>query len=225
MSLRRLLAGAEIVVAPGIYDGMSAMLVAEAGFPAAYLSGASICYTRYGYPDIGLVSMTEVADTLSAIRERATLPVIVDIDTGFGNALNVQRTVRTFEVRGASALQLEDQVTPKRCGHLADKALIGTAEMVGKLKAALDARASSDMLIIARTDAVAVEGFERALDRAAAYVEAGARLLFDEAPGAREPPAPVAPRLRRPAPRIGNMVADGQTAIPAGAPLSGVRLH
>ncbi|HEX9466290.1 MAG TPA: isocitrate lyase/phosphoenolpyruvate mutase family protein [Alphaproteobacteria bacterium] len=213
MSLRRLLAGPEIVVAPGIYDGMSAMLVAEAGFPAAYLSGASICYTRYGYPDIGLVSMTEVADTLSAIRERATLPVIVDIDTGFGNALNVQRTVRTFEVRGASALQLEDQVTPKRCGHLADKALIGTAEMVGKLKAALDARASSDMLIIARTDAVAVEGFERALDRAAAYVEAGADLLFVEAPGSREQLAEIARRFGGRAPVMANMVEGGKTPI------------
>lgn len=213
MSLRRLLAGAEIVVAPGIYDGLSAMLVAEAGFQAAYLSGASICYTRYGYPDIGLVSMTEVADTLSSIRERASLPVIVDVDTGFGNALNVQRTVRTFEARGASALQLEDQVTPKRCGHLADKALIGTAEMVGKLKAALDARASSDMLIIARTDAVAVEGFERALDRAAAYVEAGADLLFVEAPGSREQLAEIARRFGGRVPVMANMVEGGRTPI------------
>src|SRR5258708_7137054 len=209
MSLRRLLAGPEIVVAPGIYDGMSAMLVAEAGFPAAYLSGASICYTRYGYPDIGLVSMTEVADTLSAIRERAPLPGIVDIDTRVGNALNVQRTVRTFEVRGASALQLEDQVTPKRYGHLADKALIGTAEMVGKLKAALDARASSDMLIIARTDAVAVEGFERALDRAAAYVEAGADLLFAEGPGPRGPRGQVATPLGGRGPGTAKMGAGG----------------
>src|SRR5258708_8986247 len=225
MSLRRLLAGAEIVVAPGIYDGMSAMLVAEAGFPAAYLSGASICYTRYGYPDIGLVSTTEVADTLSAIRERATLPVIVDIDTGFGNALNVQRTVRTFEVRGASALQLEDQVTPKRCGHLADKALIGTAEMVGKLKAALDARASSDMLIIARTDAVAVEGFERALDRAAAYVEAGADLLFVEAPGSRGQLAEIPRRFGGPAPVMANMVEGGQTPTPPPPPPPAPRLH
>src|SRR5882672_1620929 len=167
--LRPLLAGPEIVVAPGIYDGFSAMLVAEAGFKAAYLSGASICYTRFGYPDIGLVSMTEVADTLGAIRERAILPVVVDIDTGFGNALNVQRTVQLFESRGASALQLEDQVTPKRCGHLADKALISSNEMVGKIKAALDARRSLEMMLIARTDAIAVEGFDKALARAHAY--------------------------------------------------------
>ena len=114
MSLRALLSGPEIVVAPGVYDGLTAMLVAEAGFPAAYLSGASLAYTRFGFPDIGLVSMDEVADALSAIRERAELPVIVDIDTGFGNALNVRRTVRVFEARGAAALQLEDQITPKR---------------------------------------------------------------------------------------------------------------
>ena len=213
MSLRALLAGPEIVVAPGIYDGLSAMLVAEAGFKAAYLSGAAICYTRFGLPDIGLVSMTEVADTLSAIRERATLPVVVDVDTGFGNALNVQRTVREFERRGASALQIEDQVTPKRCGHLADKALIGSGEMVGKIKAALDARVSSETLIIARTDAVGVEGFDRALERAALYVEAGADLLFVEAPGSREQLQVVARRFGGRIPVMANMVEGGKTPI------------
>lgn len=213
MNLRRLFAEPEIVVAPGIYDGLSAMLVAEAGFKAAYLSGAAICYTRFGYPDIGLVSMTEVADTLSQIRERATLPVIVDVDTGFGNALNVQRTVQTFEARGASALQLEDQVTPKRCGHLANKAVISVSEMIGKLKAALDARRSPDMLIIARTDAAAVEGVERALDRASAYVEAGADMLFVEAPGSREQLAEIANRFAGRVPVMANMVEGGKTPI------------
>jgi 2-methylisocitrate lyase-like PEP mutase family enzyme len=213
MTLKALLAGPEIVVAPGIYDGLSAMLVGEAGFKAAYLSGAAICYTRFGLPDIGLVSMTEVADTLSAIRERATLPVIVDVDTGFGNALNVQRTVRDFERRGASALQIEDQVTPKRCGHLADKALIGAGEMVGKIKAALDARVSADTLIIARTDAVAVEGFERALERAALYADAGADLLFVEAPGSREQLQAVAQRFGSRIPVMANMVEGGKTPI------------
>ena len=213
MTLRQLLAGPEIVVAPGVYDGLSAMLVAEAGFKAAYLSGAAICYTRFGYPDIGLVSMTEVADTLSQIRERATLPVIVDVDTGFGNALNVQRTVQMFEARGASALQLEDQVTPKRCGHLANKAVISAAEMVGKLKAALDARKSPEMLIIARTDAAAVEGFEHALDRASAYVEAGADMLFVEAPGSREQLAEIANRFAGRVPVMANMVEGGKTPI------------
>ena len=213
MSLRSLLAGPEIVVAPGIYDGLSARLVAETGFKAAYLSGAAICYTRFGYPDIGLVSMTEVADTLGAVRERATLPIVVDIDTGFGNALNVQRTVRLFEGRGASALQLEDQVTPKRCGHLADKALISSAEMVGKIKAALDARLSADMLIIARTDAVAVEGFEAALQRAALYAEAGADMLFVEAPGSHDQLREIARRFGRHVPVMANMVEGGKTPI------------
>lgn len=218
-SLRNLLAGPEIVVAPGIYDGLSAMLVAEAGFKAAYLSGAALCYTRFALPDIGLVSMSEVADTLSAVRERATLPVIVDIDTGFGNALNVQRAVREFERRGASAMQIEDQVTPKRCGHLADKSVIGAAEMVGKIKAALDARHSSETLIIARTDAVAVEGFERALERAALYVEAGADVLFVEAPGSREQLGAVAQRFGRQVPVMANMVEGGKTPIVPSAEL------
>ncbi|MBV8534505.1 MAG: isocitrate lyase/phosphoenolpyruvate mutase family protein [Alphaproteobacteria bacterium] len=213
MTLKALLAGPEIVVAPGIYDGLSAMLVAEAGFKAAYLSGAAICYTRFGLPDIGLVSMTEVADTLSAIRERASLPVIVDIDTGFGNALNVQRTVREFERRGASALQIEDQVTPKRCGHLADKALIGSGEMVGKIKAALDARSMAETLIIARTDAVGVEGFDRALERANLYVDAGADLLFVEAPGSREQLQTVARQFGSRVPVMANMVEGGKTPI------------
>jgi 2-methylisocitrate lyase-like PEP mutase family enzyme len=213
MSLRELLSGPEIVVAPGIYDGLTALLVARAGFRAAYLSGANLSYTRFGFPDIGLVSMNEVADTLSAVRERAELPVIVDIDTGFGNALNVQRTVRMFEARGAAALQLEDQVTPKRCGHLADKALIARGEMVGKIKAALDARLSSDLLLIARTDAVAVEGFERALDRAEAYVEAGADVLFVEAPTTREQQAEIARRFGSRVPVMANMVEGGKTPL------------
>jgi 2-methylisocitrate lyase-like PEP mutase family enzyme len=207
--LRTLLTGPEIVVAPGIYDGLSAMLVAEAGFKAAYLSGASICYTRFGYPDIGLVSMSEVADTLGAIRERAALPIVVDIDTGFGNALNVQRTVQLFEQRGASALQLEDQVTPKRCGHLADKALVSTGEMVGKIKAALDARRSPEMILIARTDAIAVEGYDKALERAHAYQEAGADMLFIEAPTSRDEMAKIGSRFS--APVMANMVEGGKT--------------
>jgi 2-methylisocitrate lyase-like PEP mutase family enzyme len=215
--LRTLLAGPEIVVAPGIYDGLSAMLVGEAGFKAAYLSGASICYTRFGFPDIGLVSMTEVADTLAAIRERCTLPVIVDIDTGFGNALNVQRTIEVFEKRGASAVQLEDQVTPKRCGHLAEKALIPKSEMVAKIKAALDARRSRDMMLIARTDAVAVEGFDAAMDRAHAYEAAGADLLFVEAPTTQEQMGMVGRSFGVPV--MANMVEGGKTPIFSAAEL------
>jgi 2-methylisocitrate lyase-like PEP mutase family enzyme len=211
--LRDLVTAPGIVVAPGIYDGLSALLVEQAGFKAAYLSGASLCYTRYALPDIGLVSMNEVADTLGAIRERATLPIIVDIDTGFGNALNVQRTVREFERRGASALQMEDQVTPKRCGHLRDKALIPAGEMAQKIKAALDARHSDDMLIIARTDAIAVEGFDAALDRAENYIDAGADLLFVEALENETQMTAVTKRFGPRVPVMANMVEGGKTPI------------
>ena len=176
------LAGDDIVVAPGVYDAFSAASAERAGFSVAYLSGASIAYSRFGRPDIGLVSMNEVAETVLTIRERLDLPLIVDADTGFGNALNVQRTVRLFERCGANALQIEDQAMPKRCGHLKGKTLVNPAEVVGKIKAATDARASEETLIIARTDAIAVEGFSAALDRAEMFVEAGADVLFIEAP-------------------------------------------
>ena len=169
-------------MAPGCYDALSALMIERAGFPAAYLSGASIAYTRHARPDVGLVSMTEVADIVGAIADRITVPLVVDADTGFGNALNVMRTVKLFANRGAAAIQLEDQTTPKRCGHLADKSVVAAGEMIGKIKAALDARPSEEVLIIARTDAIAVEGFAKALDRAEAYREAGADLLFVEAP-------------------------------------------
>jgi 2-methylisocitrate lyase-like PEP mutase family enzyme len=213
MSLRDRLATGKILICPGIFDGLTALLVEQAGFEAAYLSGASLCYTRYAFPDIGLVSMSEVADQLAAIRERARLPIIVDIDTGFGNALNVARTIRAFEDRGASAVQMEDQVTPKRCGHLRDKSLISTAEMVGKIRAALDARKSREMLLIARTDAVAVEGFQQALDRADAYVAAGADVIFVEAPSSREHLAKIGAHFRDRVPALANMVEGGATPI------------
>ena len=148
--LSGLLAAPEILVAPGCYDALSAALIERTGFGAAYLSGASIAYTRFGRPDIGLVSMSEVAETIAVIRERVTLPLIADGDTGFGNALNVQRTVRAFERMGASAIQLEDQQMPKRCGHLQGKSVIRWQEMAGKVRAAVDAR-ESGMLVIART--------------------------------------------------------------------------
>ncbi|MBT4491034.1 MAG: isocitrate lyase/PEP mutase family protein, partial [Rhodospirillaceae bacterium] len=181
-SLRELLQAPEIVVAPGIYDAFGALMVERAGFPAAYLSGASIAYTRFGRPDLGLVGMDEVAAVLSAIGERVQAPLIVDADTGYGNALNVIRTTKLFERNGATVIQLEDQDLPKRCGHLAGKTLVPAAEMVGKIKAALDARRSADTLIMARTDAIAVEGLDAALDRAERYREAGADILFVEAP-------------------------------------------
>jgi 2-methylisocitrate lyase-like PEP mutase family enzyme len=180
-SLRARLQQSPILLAPGIYDALSGAMVEAAGFEAAYLSGAGIAYTRLGRPDIGLVSMAEVADTIALIRDRVALPLVVDADTGYGNALNTQRTVRAFERAGATALQLEDQGFPKRCGHLQDKTVIPLAEMVGKLHAALDARQSDETLIVARTDAVAVEGLDAALERAVAYREAGADMIFVEA--------------------------------------------
>jgi 2-methylisocitrate lyase-like PEP mutase family enzyme len=212
-SLRLRLARAPILVAPGVCDPLTALLATAAGFEAIYLSGAAIAYTRLGRPDIGLVSAAEVADTIALIRDRVPTPLIVDADTGFGNALNVQRTVRVFERAGANALQIEDQAFPKRCGHLADKRLIPVQEMVGKIKAAVDARRSSETLILARTDAIAVEGFEAAMARAQAYAAAGADVLFAEAPGSREQLAAITARLGGGLPLMANMVEGGQTPV------------
>lgn len=217
--LRSRLAGSKLLVAPGCYDALSALLIERAGFGAAYLSGASIAYTRLGRPDIGLVSFSELADTVGLIRDRVALPLIVDADTGFGNALNVQRTVRLLARQGADALQLEDQATPKRCGHLRDKSLISAAEMVGKLHAALDARPGAETLIIARTDAIAVEGFEPALDRAEAYLEAGADVLFIEAPSSTEQLQAVCRRFAGRVPLLANMVEGGATPLSDAAAL------
>src|SRR5215475_12482519 len=186
VNLRSRLARKPIVVAPGVCDAFTALLATQAGFAALYVSGAAIAYTRLGRPDIGLVSVSEVADTLALIRDRVDAQLIVDADTGYGNALNVARTVRSLERMGANAIQLEDQDFPKRCGHLDGKALIPAQEMCGKICAAVDARHSRETLIVARTDAVAVEGFERALERAAMYRESGADMLFIEAPRTRD---------------------------------------
>lgn len=211
--LRERLQNGDIVVAPGIYDGLSALIAAQAGFEALYLSGASIAYTRFGRSDIGLVSMTEVADTLGAICERVENPIIVDADTGFGNALNVQRTVKLFERNGAAAIQLEDQATPKRCGHLDGKTLVSAGEMVGKIKAALDARQSADTLIVARTDAIAVEGFAAAMERASRYMEAGCDILFIEAPQSVDEMRSITSRFGNRVPLLANMVEGGKTPI------------
>ncbi len=213
LSLKARFAQAEIVLAPGVYDALTASLGEAAGFEALYVSGASIAYTRLGRPDIGLVSMAEVADTITMIRDRIATPLIVDADTGYGNALNMQRTMRLFERAGANALQIEDQSFPKRCGHLADKSVIPAAEMVGKIKAAVDARASQETLIIARTDAIAVEGFEAALERAHLYAQAGADMLFVEAPGSADELGRVTAELKSLAPLMANMVEGGRTPI------------
>jgi len=199
-----------ILLAPGIFDGLTGLIAEQAGAEAVYLSGASIAYTRFGRPDIGLVTMSEVADIIAAIRDRIELPILVDADTGFGNALNVQRTVRVFERAGANALQLEDQTLPKRCGHLDGKTLVSPGEMTGKIRAATDARASEETLIIARTDAIAVEGFDAALDRASAYAEAGADVIFVEAPGSPDAVRTIVKRLAE-VPLLANMVEGGKT--------------
>ena len=212
-TLRTLLSGPDILLAPGVYDGLSALLVERAGFDAAYISGGSIAYTRFGRPDIGLVAMDEVAQTISVIRERVSIPLIVDADTGYGNALNVIRTVKLFARNGANALQLEDQDMPKRCGHLDEKRIVATGEMVGKIKAALDSRPSDEVLIIARTDAVGTEGLEAALDRAEAYREAGADILFVEALRSEADIGAAMKRLSGSAPLMANMVEGGKTPI------------
>ena len=200
-----------LLLAPGVYDALTALLAEQAGFEAVYLSGASIAYTRLGRPDIGLVTASEVADTLQNIRERIALPIIVDADTGFGNALNVARTVKQFERAGATVIQLEDQVTPKRCGHLDGKALVDADEMVGKIRAALDAR--TDALIMARTDAIAVEGLDKAIERAERYVEAGADVLFIEAPRSVDEMKTITSRFAKRVPLLANMVEGGRTPV------------
>jgi 2-methylisocitrate lyase-like PEP mutase family enzyme len=205
-----------IVVAPGVYDPFTALMAQQAGFAALYVSGAAIAYTRLGRPDIGLVTMTEVTETLSLIRDRVDAHLIADADTGYGNALNVVRTIREFERAGANAIQLEDQDFPKRCGHLDGKALISAQEMCGKLRAAVDTRHSPQTLIVARTDAVAVEGFDRAIERVALYREAGADVLFVEAPRTRDDLARVASTLGGKLPLLANMVEGGKTpTLPA----------
>ena len=209
-TLRSRLAAPPILVAPGVYDALTAHLAERAGFSAVYVSGAAIAYTRLGRPDIGLVAMSEVADTVALIRDRVRSHLIVDADTGYGNALNVARTVRIFERAGANAIQIEDQDFPKRCGHLDNKALVPAQEMVGKIKAALDARQSRETLVIARSDAIAVEGFEQAMARAMSYREAGADVLFVEAPKTRDELKRIPPALKE-VPVMANMVEGGKT--------------
>jgi 2-methylisocitrate lyase-like PEP mutase family enzyme len=221
-TLRSRLARKPIVVAPGVYDAFTALLGTQAGFSTLYLSGAAIAYTRLGRPDIGLVSMSEVADTLALIRDRVDAHLIADADTGYGNALNVTRAVQRFERAGANAIQLEDQDFPKRCGHLDGKVLISADEMCGKIHAAVDARDSRETLIIARTDAVAVEGFERAVERAGRYREAGADVLFVEAPKARDDLARIVAMLGTNVPLMANMVEGGKTPPLAAAELEAI---
>jgi 2-methylisocitrate lyase-like PEP mutase family enzyme len=198
----------------GAANALAARLIEQMGFEAVYLSGAGITNTFYGIPDLGFINLTDLASHTAAVRDAVSLPIIVDADTGFGNALNVRQTVRTLERAGANAIQLEDQVSPKKCGHFAGKDVISKQEMMGKIKAAVDARQHSDFLIIARTDARAVHGFDDAMDRAASYIECGADITFVEAPVSTD-------ELRRiplglACPQIVNVVIGGKTpSLPA----------
>lgn len=212
-SLRKRLAEPRVLLAPGVYDALTALLAERAGFEALYLSGGAVAYTLLGRPDIGLTSASEMVDVLARITDRVRTPVIVDGDTGFGNALNVQRTVRDFERAGAAMIQLEDQTFPKRCGHLENKTLVSTAEMCGKVRAAVDARHDRDTLILARTDAVAVEGLDAAIERAERYLASGADALFIEAVRSAADMDRVCGIFAGRAPLLANMVEGGKTPI------------
>jgi 2-methylisocitrate lyase-like PEP mutase family enzyme len=219
MKLKTRLGADRLLLAPGVYDALSALMAEQAGFEALYLSGASIAYTRLGRSDIGLTTFTEVEDTLARITERVRVPVIVDADTGFGNALNVQRTVRGFERAGASMIQIEDQTFPKRCGHLDGKTVVPLAEMEGKLRAALDARHSRDTLVLARTDALAIEGIDAAMERAERYLACGVDAIFIEALRTPEQMDTACARFARRVPLLANMVEGGKTPVQAAGEL------
>ncbi|HWD23528.1 MAG TPA: oxaloacetate decarboxylase [Burkholderiales bacterium] len=206
--LRQLLARPGALMAPGVADALNARLVQRHGFEAVYMTGAGTSAVRLGMPDVGLLTMTEMVDNAARIADAAALPVIADADNGYGGVLNVRRTIQAYERAGVAAVHLEDQVMPKRCGHLMGKQLVPVEEMAAKIRAAADARGDDDFVLIARSDAIAVEGFEPALERAAAYKEAGADVLFIEAPSAAELPK-IAPRLK--APLLYNMATSGKT--------------
>jgi carboxyvinyl-carboxyphosphonate phosphorylmutase len=216
-ALRSLLAGPEPLVAPGAYDALSARLVEQAGFDVVYMTGFGTTASLIGRPDVGLLSGTEMVDNARRIVSAVDVPVIADADTGYGNAVNVLRTVQMFEQAGVAGLQLEDQVAPKKCGHMSGKAVIETAEMVGKLSAAVAARRDPDLVLIARTDAVAVSGVADAIARGRAYAEAGADVLFVEAPTSEDDIARIAGELRGVAPLVFNWAEGGRTP---GLPLS-----
>jgi 2,3-dimethylmalate lyase len=209
--LRELLSAGRPLVAPGAYDALSARLIEQAGFDAVYMTGFGTTASLIGRPDVGLLSGAEMVDNARRIVSAVDVPVIADADTGYGNAINVVRTVQLYEQAGVAGIQLEDQVMPKKCGHMSGKALIGTDEMVGKIRAAVAARTDPDLVIIARTDAVAVQGLDDALTRARAFAAAGADLLFVEAPTSEEDIARVAKELAGVAPLVFNWAEGGRT--------------
>jgi 2-methylisocitrate lyase-like PEP mutase family enzyme len=208
--LRAQFASGRIAVAPGAYDGLSARLVEQAGFPAVYASGGAIARST-GVPDLGLMSVSEIVDRVASMVDVVSVPIIADADTGYGNALNAQAAARAFERAGVAAFHLEDQSFPKKCGHYDDKSLVPVGEMVQKLKAVRDALHDPDFVVIARTDAIAVEGFNAALDRAAAYHEAGADMLFVEAPTNEDEIATIAKSV--PGWKLINMFEGGKTPL------------
>ncbi|HWT99723.1 MAG TPA: isocitrate lyase/PEP mutase family protein [Terriglobales bacterium] len=210
LTLRQMLKSERGVLLPGAPNALAARVIADLGFRAIYLTGAGLTNMHLGLPDLGFMDLSQVTAHVLAIRGFTELPLIADADTGFGNAINVGHTLRTLEQAGASAIQLEDQAAPKRCGHFSGKELVSQAEMVGKIKAAADAR-RQDIVIIARTDACAVEGFDAAIDRAASYIEAGADMTFVEAPESYDDLSRVPQRLQ--APQMLNMVLGGKTPI------------
>lgn len=206
--LRELIARPGVLMAPGVADALNAKLVQRHGFEAVYMTGAGTTAVRLGMPDVGLLTMTEMIDNAARIADSSGLPLIADADNGYGGVLNVRRTIQGYERAGVAAVHLEDQVIPKRCGHLAGKQLVPVEEMTAKIRAAVDARTDRDFVLIARTDAIAVEGFDAALERAARYREAGADVLFIEAPSKEQLPR-IAPRLK--APLLYNMATSGKT--------------
>ncbi|MCC7274787.1 MAG: isocitrate lyase/PEP mutase family protein, partial [Alphaproteobacteria bacterium] len=207
-----------VLPAPGVAEALSARLVAEAGFEAVYMSGDGSSAVRLGMPDVGLLTMSEMADNAARIADASGLPTIADADTGYGGPVNVRRTVQAYERAGVAAIQIEDQDWPKRCGHLAGKRVIPAGEMAAKVKAAVDSRADPDLVVIARTDAIAVEGFAAALDRSALYREAGADVVFVEAPTSREQLAAIGRRFD--CPTMYNASASGRTPLLSQAELT-----
>lgn len=209
-TLKNLISNKKIIVAPGVFDGLSALLAKEAGFPVLYASGGAIARSC-GYPDIGLLTMTEVCSIISHIVNVSRLPVIADADTGFGNALNVKRTVEAFERMGVAGLHIEDQTFPKRCGHLDDKTLIPANEMCHKIRVARQSVRDVELIIIARTDAIAVEGLDSAIARAEAYKKAGADMIFVEAPETIQQIEMIAKKIA--GPKLINMFQGGKTPV------------
>ena len=208
--LRKLIEGDGIVVAPGCYDGLSARLIEAAGFPAVYVTGGGMARST-GIPDMGLISMSEIAQRLAQIVDAIGIPAIADMDTGYGNALNARQAIKAFERAGVAGFHIEDQTFPKRCGHYDDKSIVPTKELCQKIRAIKDASEDADTVLIARTDAIAVEGFDAAIDRMNAYMEAGADVAFVEAPTTEAEIEEVAKRI--PGPKLINMFLGAKTPL------------